>query len=123
VTAVRHGFDLAVDLLSSLMWALAAFFISARLLSTTAGSMIALAVFVTALTFVVLSRMQETRARSLALGACPRCREALRVEHQHRRWEASLQQWLPPLTTWDCPACGFEQDESLTCERCPSLAT
>ena len=120
MTAVRSGLDFALDFFSSAMWAVAAFFIAARLLSFSGGILLALAVFVTAMTFVVSSRTQERRARNLAAGACPRCQASLIIEHEHRRWDASHAAWLPALMTWRCKDCAFQQEESLACERCPS---
>ena len=121
MTSVRRGLDLALDCFSSAMWALAAFFIGARLFSVTGGLLLALAVFVTAMTYVATSRAQERRARNLAAGACPRCREPIAFEHQHRRWDASNAQWLPPIMAWRCVTCMFEQEESLACEACPQV--
>jgi hypothetical protein len=102
------------------MWALAAFFVGARLFSLTGGLMLAMAVFVTALTYVASSRMQEMRARNLAEGTCPRCRAPVLFEHKHRRWDASNRVWLAPLMSWRCAACGFQQEEALACEACRS---
>jgi hypothetical protein len=120
VTGVRRGLDFAIDVLTSCLWALAAFFVGARLVSTPAGGLLALAVFVTAMTFVLSSRSQERRARAIAAGACPRCGEALGSDHQHRRWDTSTSAWLAPLTTWTCAACGFQQEAPLACEGCPA---
>jgi len=119
VTAFRRGFDFTIDLLTSAMWALAAFFICARLISRDAGALLALAVFVTALTFIVTSRVHERRAHAIAAGACPRCRAPLISEHEHRRWDTENQSWLAALTTWRCGECGFQQEAPLACESCP----
>jgi hypothetical protein len=120
VTGVRRGLDLAVDFVTSSLWALAAFFVGARLLSDSAGLLLALAVFVTAMTFIVSNRSQEQRARHIAAGACPRCQTPLVSEHEHRRWDTAHAQWLAPLTTWHCDACGFQQEAPLGCESCPT---
>lgn len=120
MTVLRTGLDFTIDVASAGMWALAAFFIGTRLISSQGGTLLALAVFVTALTFVVTSRIQEGRARNLARGACPRCREALHTEHEHRRWDAASHQWLPPVHAWRCADCGFQQEETLACEACPA---
>jgi hypothetical protein len=120
VTALRTGLDIVVDVLAAAMWSLAAFFIAARVLDSTIGLILAFAVFVTALTFVATSRAQEQRARNLARGACPRCRDALKTEHEHRRWDAANRQWLPPVHAWRCSSCGFQQEEALACELCPA---
>ena len=117
---VRRGVDFTVEFFRSFMWALAAFFITARLVSPEAGALLALAVFVTALTFIATSRVQERRARAIAEGACPRCGEALVTDHEHRRWDATDQKWLPALTTWHCPRCAFQQEAPLGCEACPA---
>ena len=108
MTSVRRGLDFALDFLTSCLWALAAFFVGARLVSTPAGGLLALAVFVTAMTYVLSSRSQERRARAIAAGACPRCGGALASDHQHRRWDTASSAWLAPLTTWTCPNCGEE---------------
>jgi hypothetical protein len=120
VTGVRRGLDLAIDIGTSGLWALAAFFVGARLLSSPAGALLALAVFVTAMTFVLTSRSQERRARAIAAGACPRCSRTLDSDHQHRRWDTSSRAWLAPLTTWTCAGCGFQQEAPLACEGCPT---
>jgi hypothetical protein len=120
VTGIRRGLDFAIDFVTSGLWALAAFFIGARILSRDAGTLLALAVFVTAMTFIVSNRAQEKRARHIAAGACPRCESALVSEHEHRRWDSSHGQWLAPLTTWQCEACDFQQEAPLACETCPA---
>jgi RNase P subunit RPR2 len=120
VTALRSGFDLVIDVAGSATWALAVFFITARLVSTEAGGLLALAVFVSAMTMVISGRSQETRARDLAAGTCPSCRGALVTEHNHRRWDTTHSKWLAPLTTWRCAACGAGHDEPVACERCPA---
>ena len=120
MTGVRHGLDFAIDLFTSGLWAMAAFFIAARLVSPSAGLLLAAAVFVTAITFVLTSRAQERRAHAIAAGACPRCAESLASDHEHRRWSTSTNDWLAPLTTWHCEACGFQQEAPLACEACPA---
>ena len=120
MTSVRRGLDLAIDFVTSGLWALAAFFIAARLISRDAGLLFGVAVFVTAMTFIVSNRSQERRARHIAAGACPRCEAALVSEHEHRRWDTAHAQWLAPLTTWECEACGFQQEAPLACENCPA---
>jgi hypothetical protein len=119
MTAVRQSLGWAVDVVAASAWALAAFFIGARLVSVTGGVLFALAVFVTAMTYAVSSRTLEHRARDLASGACPRCWSALTTEHQHRRWDAAASTWLAAVTSWRCLSCGFEQEESLACQKCP----
>jgi hypothetical protein len=119
---VRRGFTLLVDVVTACMWALAAFFVGARIVSPGAGLALALAVFVSAMTMVLGSRQQEAQARELAAGACPRCHRTLAVEHEHRRWDTTFEKWLPPLTTWACRACGFEHGEPSSCPSCPSAS-
>lgn len=119
MTGVRGGFDLAVDFFAATMWAMAAFFAGARLFSGTVGLLLALAVFITAVSYIMGSRVQEQRARHLAVGDCPRCKVSLTMEHTHRRWDSGNSQWLPPLISWRCAACGFQQEERLACEACP----
>ena len=120
MTVMRRGVGLIVDVASACMWALAAFFVGARLFSPAIGLALALAVFVSAMTMVLGSRQEEAQARELEAGACPHCHKTLSVEHEHRRWDAGFQKWLPPLTTWSCKACGFEHDEPVSCPSCPS---
>ncbi len=120
--SVRRGLDFAVDVLSAGLWSLAAFFVGARLLSPSVGLLLALAVFVTAMTFVVGSRNQERQARHIAAGACPRCGDSLASRHEHRRWDTSHREWLAPLTTWRCAACGFQEEAAIACETCPTSA-
>lgn len=119
MTAVRSGLDFAIDLVTSGLWALAAFFMGARMVSPSAGLLLAVAVFVTAMTYILSTRSQERRARYIAAGACPRCRATLTSDHEHRRWETAQQQWLAPLTTWRCERCGFQQEAPVGCEACP----
>ena len=120
MTALRSGFDLFVDVAGSATWALAVFFITARLVSTEAGGLLGLAIFVSALTMVFSARIQETRARELVAGDCPECRSKLLTEHNHRRWDTTHAKWLAPITTWRCSGCGFGHDEPVACERCPA---
>ena len=120
MTAVRRSLDFVIDLLTACLWALAAFFVGARLFSPAVGLLLALGVFITAMTYVVGTRSQERKARFIAAGACPRCHQPLTSEHEHRRWDGSHQQWLAPLTTWKCEACGFEQEAPLACQACPA---
>jgi RNase P subunit RPR2 len=119
LTSVRRSLDFAIDVVTSSLWALAAFFVAARLISSDAGLLLALAVFVTAMTFIVSNRSQERRARHIAAGVCPRCQSNLVSEHEHRRWDTVHSEWLPPLTTWQCEACDFQQEAPLACETCP----
>jgi hypothetical protein len=116
------GLGLFLDLGGPAAWGLAAFFAASRLLSPTAGALLALGVFLSALAVMLGARLQESTARRLAQSVCPRCRGAIGLEHQHRRWDASRSAWLPPLTTWQCRACDFVQDESLACPACPEAA-
>ena len=120
MTSVRRGLDFAVDLASAGLWSLAAFFVGTRLLSSSAGLVLALAVFVSAMTFVLGARSQEREARKIAAGACPRCGESLAMLHEHRRWDTAHQEWLAPLTTWQCGGCGFQQEADVSCDTCPT---
>ena len=119
MTALSRGFGYAIDFVTSFAWALAAFFIGARLFGLSAGVLLALAVFVTSMTYVVISRAQEQRAVQLAAGRCPKCRNAVASEHVHRRWGPAAASWLLPSTSWRCRDCGFEHAEALGCEGCP----
>jgi len=120
MTGVRDALDFSLDLVTSGLWALAAFFIGARLLSPSAGMLLAFAVFITALTFILTTRSQERRARNIAAGACPRCRATLSSHHEHRRWDPAGAEWLPPFMTWQCEVCGFQQEAPIACEACPA---
>lgn len=116
---VRRGLDFAVDLVTACLWAMAAFFAGSRLVSPTGGLIFAIAVFVTAMSFVLGNRSEERRARTIAAGACPRCKSPLRTSHEHRRWDTSHEQWLAPHTTWHCTACDFQQEAPVACRSCP----
>lgn len=117
---LARGFGFAIDLVTSAAWALAAFFIGARLFGLSAGVLLALAVFVTSMTYIVISRAQEERAEKLAAGRCPRCDASTVTEHVHRRWDPGHAAWLQPSTSWQCRQCGFEHTEALACEGCPA---
>ena len=116
------GLDFALDLIVAGTWALAAFFAATRLLSPAAAALLGLAVFITAVSFAVRSRLDDHTMRNLSAGACPHCHAALDTEHTHRRWDPTHSQWLTPLTLWRCPACGFQLSESLICDACPTAA-
>ncbi|MGF7473790.1 hypothetical protein WFJ45_23950, partial [Salmonella enterica subsp. enterica serovar Minnesota] len=70
MTLLGRGFGFAIDFVTSFAWSLAALFIGARLFGLAAGLLLALAVFVTSMTYVVVSRAQERRAQELAAGRC-----------------------------------------------------
>lgn len=118
--AVRRSIDFAIDVVTSTVWGVAAFIIAARFGSPSIDLVLGLAVFVSALTFVLTTRRQEREARHIAAGACPQCEDSLVSEHEHRRWDTTHQEWLPPLTTWHCESCGFRQEAPLACESCPT---
>ena len=116
------GMSLFLDIAGAGMWALAAFFIVARFVSPAAGGVLGLGIFLSALTFLLTSSLQEARARVLLEGACPRCKAALRQAHVHRRWDVAASRWLAPLTTWECDACGYGHEEPAPCGACPEAA-
>ena len=120
VIAVRRGIDVLVDLAGSAAWALAIFVLGARLASTPAGALLALATFVSISAFSMQTYVQEARSRWLSAGTCPRCRAAIAAEHRHRRWDAGRGAWLAPVTTWECDACGYGHNEAWLCPRCPT---
>jgi hypothetical protein len=120
VRAVRRGLDVFVDLLGSAAWALAVFVLGARLISTPAGALLGLATFITIAAFSLQTYLQESRARALAAGACPRCKAPVASEHRHRRWDAERRAWLAPVTSWECAACGYGHNESWPCPACPA---
>jgi hypothetical protein len=122
VKPVRSGVGLFVDIAGSATWAAAGFFIAARLVSPAAGAVLALGIFVSALTWMLTARFQETRARSLLRGVCPRCGASLRQEHSHRRWDTERERWLAPLTAWECVGCGYGHEEPAPCGACPESA-
>ncbi len=119
MTGLRQGLDFAVDFVTACLWALAAFFVGTRLMSHSVGFLLAIAVFITAMTYVLGTRNQERRARHIAAGACPHCSQSLTTAHEHRRWDTTHQEWLAPLTTWHCEACDFQQEAPIACETCP----
>jgi hypothetical protein len=120
VRAVRRGIDAVVDLLGAAAWSLAVFVLGARLLSTSAGALLALATFITIAAFSLQTYLQEARARALAAGVCPRCKAPVESEHRHRRWDAGRAAWLAPVTSWECAACGYDHSESWECAACPA---
>jgi hypothetical protein len=111
-----------LDVVGSATWALAAFFLTARLVSPAAGAVLGLGIFVSALTMMLTSRFQETRALALQRGVCPRCDARLSQTHSHRRWDTSRERWLAPLTAWECTACGYGHEEPAPCATCPEAA-
>jgi len=120
VRAVRRGVDMFVDLLGSAAWALAMFVLGARLISTPAGGLLALATFISISAFSLQTYVLESRARALAAGACPRCKASITSDHRHRRWDAERSAWLQPVTTWECGTCGYGHNESWLCPQCPT---
>lgn len=119
---VRSGMGLVVDLAGSATWAAAGFFIAARLVSPAAGAVLALGIFLSALTVMLTARFQESRARALLRGMCPRCAAELTQAHSHRRWDTERQRWLAPLTAWLCAGCGYGHEEPAPCAGCPDSA-
>ncbi len=117
--ALRAGFDLAILLLGAAAWSVAVLILGSRLLSPTAGGLLALAVFVSALAFVLSGELQGIQGRRLAAGLCPRCRSPIAADHGHRRWDAGRGAWLAPTTNWDCPVCNFNHSETWACPACP----
>jgi hypothetical protein len=119
---VRAGMGLFVDLAGSATWAAAGFFLVARFVSPAAGAVLALGIFVSALTLMLTTRVQESRARSLLIGVCPRCGAVLSQSHSHRRWDTERERWLAPLTAWECAGCGYGHEEPAPCNCCPDSA-
>src|SRR4051794_30611723 len=116
----RGGFDLALDTIGAAAWGLAAFAIGARFVSAPVGGLVGLGVFFSIAAMGLGSHLQESRARSLARGDCPRCKAAIASEHRHRRWEVAREHWLAPMTSWECAACGYGHTESFACPSCPA---
>ncbi len=122
MNSIKSGFGLLVDVASVAAWGLTAFLITANLASTTAAGLLALAVSLSALAYMLSTRLQEARARDLMRGACPRCQTPLRRDHAHRRWDREGSRWLAPLTTWECFECGYGHEEPAPCDICPEAA-
>ena len=126
LSTLRFGataLSLAIDIAGAAAWGLAAFFIAASLVSTLAGGIGAIAVFLSVLSYTLTSRMQEARALSLREDLCPRCNTSTRREHEHRRGDVERETWLSPLTTWQCGACSFEHSEAAPCDHCPEAVS
>jgi hypothetical protein len=122
VTALRTSLDLGLSLLGAAAWSFAAFVFGSRLFSPTAGGVIAFALFVSSLTWVIAGHLQDQRMERLALGKCPRCRQPIASEHRHRRWDPSRSTWLAPSTSWECRSCDYSHSESWPCPACPEAA-
>jgi hypothetical protein len=123
VGALRTGagaLGLVIDVAGSAAWGLVAFFLITSLISATAGGLLGVAIFFSALAYLLSGRFQESRARALLVDECPRCKSATRREHEHRRWDTGGERWLAPLTTWECAGCGYSHSEPVPCERCPA---
>ena len=120
--SVGASLGLFLDIAGAGMWALAAFLITARFVSPAAGGVLGLGIFLSALTIMLTARLQESRARALLSGACPRCKATLKQAHAHRRWDVQALRWLAPLTTWECGACGYGHEEPAPCGSCPEAA-
>lgn len=110
---------LLIDVAGAATWAAAGFFIAARLASPAAGAVLALGIFLSALALMLTTHLQESRARALLSGACPRCGATLSQSHSHRRWDVARERWLAPLTAWECGGCGYGHEEPAPCDRCP----
>ena len=119
MTALRGGFDLLLTLVGVVAWGFAAFVIGSRLFSPTAGSLLGVGLFFSALGLAVSMHVQDRRFKRLADGACPRCGRRVESEHRHRRFDASTGAWLAPSTAWECRACGYSHGESWPCPACP----
>jgi hypothetical protein len=122
VGAIRSGVSalgVLLDVTGAGAWALAAFFITNHLVSTAAGGLLGIGIFVSALTYLLSGRLQESRAKSLIEGACPRCKAWLHQDHEHRRWDTERERWLAPLTSWECAECGYGHAEPVPCGKCP----
>ncbi|HLF79113.1 MAG TPA: hypothetical protein VJB57_16655 [Dehalococcoidia bacterium] len=120
MTAVRRGLDLLVDLVGVAAWGFAAFVIGSRFISPTAGGLLGLGLALSALAWALGTHLQESRMSRLSAGLCPRCRDKITTEHRHRRWEPSRSEWLQPVTSWECRACGYAHNESWACPTCPA---
>src|SRR4051794_15089622 len=116
----RGGFDLVLDLIGAAAWGLAAFALGARFVSTPVGGLFGLGIFFSIAAMGLGSHLQEARMKSLAAGACPRCKAHIASEHRHRRWDTPRERWLAPVTTWECNDCGYGHTESWPCPTCPA---
>jgi hypothetical protein len=125
VGALRSGvgaLGLVLDVTGAAAWGLAAFFVVNHLISAPAGGLLGIAVFFSALAYMLSARLQESRAKALLANACPQCHASMRREHEHRRWDTEREGWLAPLTSWECRGCGYGHSEPVPCERCPAAA-
>jgi hypothetical protein len=116
----RSGFDLALDIIGAMAWGLAAFALGARVVSPPVGALVGLGVMSTIAAMGLRTHLEGARMRNLGAGACPRCHAAIASEHRHRRWDPERSTWLPPLTAWECSACGYGHNESWACSTCPA---
>ena len=119
MTAVGRGLDLAQALVGALAWGLAAYFLGSRLVSPTAGGLLAVGLGLSGLALVVGSYLQDIRLQRLSAGVCPRCRRAIASEHRHRRWQPERNEWSTPTLAWECANCDYKHDETWACPSCP----
>ncbi len=119
MTSLFRGVDLVVSLAAALIWGLAGAAIGTHFVSHPAAGMLGLAIGFSGVAVVLSGHMRERQLATLLRGMCPRCHEAVRHEHSHRRWDPSTQSWAAPSTAWECDACGFSHGESWDCGECP----
>lgn len=120
MTSVVRGLDFVLGMLGALAWSLTVFFLASRFISPTAGSLLAIGLLLSGLVFVLNGQLQDSRARSLAAGRCPRCKQSVTSEHTHRRWEPERARWSEPTIAWECISCGYSHGETWACASCPS---
>jgi hypothetical protein len=122
MTGVFKGLDLVIDIACAAAWGFGGYVVASRLISDQAAGLLGLGVFLSVLAYTLGTHLHELQMRRLVAGVCPRCRKTISVEHRHRRWEPARSDWLPPMTSWQCAACGYGHSESWPCPTCPAEA-
>jgi hypothetical protein len=119
MTRVLKGVDFAIDMAAAVACGLGGYALSARVVSDDAAVLFGLGVFLSVMAWALGTHLQEARLGRLATGICPRCGARVTSEHRHRRWDSGRDEWLPPVSTWQCSGCGFSHDEAFACRDCP----
>ena len=120
MTNVSKSLGLVIDLAGAVAWGFGGYVLGSRLISDQAGGLLGLGIFLSILAVMLQDHLHERRMERLIAGRCPRCPANVSYEHRHRRWEASRQEWLAPMTSWECASCGFGHTEAWACPACPA---
>jgi hypothetical protein len=120
MTRVFKGFDFLIDVASAAAWGFGGYVLGTRFISDQAGGLLGLAVFLSVLTVMLGTNLQEQRMARLIAGVCPSCRQGVTAEHRHRRWDAAKSDWQEPSTSWECSRCGYSHYEAWACPGCPA---